>query len=214
VTVAILVPVLRRPQNVAPLLTSIHDATPEPFRVLFICDPGDGAEQDAIAIAGGEMISPGGNYAAKINQGVRATTEPLIFTGADDLRFHPGWLEAAVAKLEPGIGVVGTNDLCNARSIKGTHSTHSLVTREYAQLGTIDDPDKLLHEGYPHEFVDDEFVATAKHRKAYAHAHDSIVEHLHPDAAKAPMDALYAARPMRMRMGRKIFRRRSPLWTT
>ena len=34
------------------------------------------------------------------------TDEPLIFQGADDLRFYPGWLEAAKAKLAPGIGVV------------------------------------------------------------------------------------------------------------
>lgn len=212
-TLALIVPVLRRPHNVAPLVASIAYATPPPFSILFVCDPGDRPEQDAIADAGYPMISPGGNYAAKINAGIVATTEPLIFTGADDLRFHPGWLEAAIAKLEPGVGVVGTNDLCNARTFDGTHSTHSLVTREYAQLGTIDELGKLLHEGYPHEFVDDEMIATAKHRGMYAHALDSVVEHLHPQVGKAPMDALYAAQVSRMRVGRRIYRRRQQLWT-
>jgi glycosyltransferase involved in cell wall biosynthesis len=213
--VAILVPVLNRPHRVEPLLDSIARATPNPHVVLFICDPGDRAEQDAIAAAGGWMISPGGNYASKINAGIRATSEPLIFTGADDLDFHPGWLKHASALMSDTIGVVGTNDLCNPRVIDGEHSTHSLVARWYAQLGTIDEPDsgKLLHEGYPHEFVDDELIATAKHRGAYAHAHRAVVEHLHPDAGKAPTDALYEGRRRRMRRGRVIFHERSALWT-
>lgn len=210
---AILVPVLRRPHRVAPLLASIAAATPKPYRVLFICDPGDREEQDAIAMAGGEMISPGGNYASKINAGVRHTTEPLLFLGADDLQFHPGWFEAAACRLTDTIGVVGTNDLCNRRVVNGEHSTHSLVARWYAELGTIDKPGDVLCEIYAHEFVDDEFVETAKYRRAYAHAHDSIVEHLHPQVGKAPMDDLYAAQPVRMRQGRRVYRQRRPLWT-
>lgn len=211
--VAILVPVLGRPHRVAPLLESIAAATPEPHRVLFICDPGDRPEQDAIAHAGGTMISPGGNYAHKINTGVNFTTEPLIFTGADDLDFHPGWLSEAAALISSTIGVVGTNDLCNGRVIAGEHSTHSLVARWYAELGTIDEPGKLLHEGYPHEWVDDELIETAKHRGAYAHAHTAVVEHLHPQVGKAPMDVLYEGQRLRMRKGRKIFNARRPLWT-
>ena len=156
----------------------------------------------------------GGNYAEKINRGVDLTSEPLLFLGADDLDFRSGWLEAALARLADGIGVVGTNDLCNPRVIAGEHSTHSLVTREYAALGTIDEPGKLLHEGYPHEFVDDEFVETAKFRGAYAHAGDAIVEHLHPMAGKAPTDALYSAQRRRMCKGRPIYAKRRSLWTS
>jgi hypothetical protein len=211
--VAILVPVLGRPHRVEPLLESIARATPSPHCVLFICDPHDRPEQDAIAKAGGWMISPGGNYASKINAGVRATSEPLIFTGADDLDFHHGWLQHAASLMTGPTGVVGTNDLCNGRVIAGEHSTHSLVARWYAELGTIDEPGKLLHEGYPHEFVDDEFVQTAQHRGAYAHAHTSIVEHLHPSVGKAPTDALYDRQRLRMRQGRRVFMQRRPLWT-
>jgi glycosyltransferase involved in cell wall biosynthesis len=213
VSLAILVPVLRRPHRVRPLLDSIAAATPEPYRVLFICDPDDAAEIAAIEEAQGKLIICAGNYAAKINMAVDLTTEPLIFLGADDLHFHEGWLGAAKAKLGPGIGVVGTNDLCSKRVMRGEHSTHSLVTREYVERGTIDEPGKLLHEGYLHEFVDDELVATAKHRGAYVHAHGSIVEHLHPMAGKAPMDELYERQRSRMRFGRRLFRLREPLWS-
>jgi hypothetical protein len=211
---------------VRPLLASIARATPSPHRVLFITDPSDDPELfNEIARSGKSFISPGGNYAGKINAGVEATTEDLIFTAADDLNFHPGWLESARQRLTPPVGVVGTNDLCNIRTngkrdevgldgrLYGQHSTHSLVARWYVeQYGAIDEPGKLLHEGYPHEFVDDEFVATAKARGMYAHAADSIVEHMHPDVGKAPSDELYAARPRRMKQGRRHFDGRKRLW--
>src|SRR3954447_1123006 len=99
----ILVPVLRRPHSVQPLLESVRATTPG-ARVLFIADPGDTAEHAAIAAEGGEMLIVKGNYAKKINRGIAGGDEPLIFQGADDIRFRPGWLEAAKAKLGPGIG--------------------------------------------------------------------------------------------------------------
>lgn len=226
-SLAILVPVLGRPHRVRPLLASIAAATPSPHRVLFICDPGDDPNLFIeISRSGKGFISPGGNYASKINAGIEATDEELIFTAADDLNFHSGWLEAASRRLSTSVGVVGTNDLCNPRTngegdevgedgrLYGQHSTHSLVARWYVEQGTIDEPGKLLHEGYLHEYVDDELIATAQARGAYAHAPDSIVEHLHPDAGKAGVDDLYAARPLRMKQGRKHFNGRKHLWTS
>lgn len=210
----VLVPVLRRPHRVQPLLASLHANTPDPVRALFICDPDDGPQQAAVRKCGADMLIVDGGYAAKINAGVHATTEPLILLAADDLAFHPRWLEHAKRRIKGSVHVVGTNDLCNRRVMRGEHSTHSLVTRAYTTHGTIDDPTRLLHEGYPHEFVDDEFVATARYRKAFVSASDSIVEHLHPQAGKAPMDDLYAGQRKRMRAGRVIFREREPLWTS
>lgn len=110
--------------------------------------------------------------------------------------------------------MVGTNDLGNPRVLRGVHATHSLVTRRYVdQHGTIDEPGKVLHEGYWHEFCDDEFVETSWKRKAWAFAADSVVEHLHPAWGKAPMDDLYAQEPRRMRQGRRLFLHRRRLWT-
>lgn len=208
----IIVPVLRRPQNVQPLLDSIEAATPKPYRVVFVADPDDRTEIDAIKQADGEVLVKKANYAGKINAVVEYSDEPFIFLGADDLKFHPNWLENAKAKIKGTIGVVGTNDLGNQRVMQGSHATHSLVTRKYADRGTIDDPTKLLHEAYPHEFVDDEFVATAKYRKAFVSAKDSIVEHLHPLWGKGEWDNLYRAQRVRMRAGHKIYAKRSHLW--
>ena len=182
---------------------------------MFICSPGDDAVLDAVAELEHLLVDGPypGDYARKINAGYRHTTEPLLFTAADDLLFHPGWLEAAEAQLADGIGVVGTNDMGAPRVMRGEHATHSLVTREYVdRFGTIDERGVVLHEGYPHEFVDDEFVQTAMRRGAWAFAADSLVEHLHPSWGKAPTDELYDQQARRMKRGRQLYARRRRLW--
>jgi glycosyltransferase involved in cell wall biosynthesis len=214
VSLAILVPVLNRPHRVEPLLRSIAEATTGPYRVVFLSDQGDTAEQDAITEAGVAFrvhnIICGGSYARKINIGVGLVTEPLVFFGADDLDFKPGWLEAAKRRTAEGTQVVGVNDLIRRRR---DHTTHFLVTREYAKLPTIDGQTGPMHEGYSHWHVDDEFIATAKHRGVYAYARDSHVEHLHPMNDKAPDDDTYRRGRAMARRDRKRFRVREALWT-
>lgn len=210
----ILVPVLNRPKNVQPLVDSIV-ATTAGAHILFICDEGDSAELEALDAVSNyaiEWISPGGNYAEKINAGIAATEEPLLFLGADDLKFWPGWLAESLAVMAKPTGVVGTNDVCNPKVMAGEHATHFLITREYAECGQIDGAPGVLHEGYLHEFVDNELIATARARGAYAHAGRAVVEHLHPMAGKANMDELYAGMPARMKQGEALYKERSPLW--
>lgn len=211
----ILVPVRGRPHHLAPLLGSIHDTVDTD--VLFLVSSNDAPVIQVLdTLEQQYLVSPPqrvGDYACKINTGYRHCTTPLVFLGATDLYFHPGWFERATAKLTNGIGVVGTNDLGNTRTQTG-HSTHSLVTREYVEnYGTIDEPGKILHEGYVHEFVDDELVMTARKRKAYAHAADAIVEHLHPDWGKGEMDTSYRQQKSRMRESVGLYHQRSRLWT-
>lgn len=216
----VLIPVLRRPHRVAPLLESLEASTPEPHRALFVCSPDDDAELEAVRAAGvdhvvlEQPVAPG-DYARKINRGFEISSEPFVFLGADDLQFHPGWLPAALARMaEPAIGVVGTQDLGNPRVRAGKHATHSLVRRTYVErFGTIDEPGKVLHEGYAHEWVDDELVSTAKARGAWCFAGDSIVEHLHPHWGKLPTDALYDQHAERMQQGRTVFFSRRRLWS-
>jgi len=216
VDTVVLVPMLGRAHRVAPLVESLTATTPT-ARLLFCCTPRDVDVLAAIGAAGAAHIVvphlPVGDYARKINAGYRSTSEPLIFTGACDLRFHPGWLEAAKAQLRPGIGVVGTNDLGNPRVLAGDHATHFLVTRAYAdQHGTIDGPGQVMAECYPHEYVDDEMVGTAQMRGAWAMAIDSVVEHEHPDWGKAPFDDLYLQQRRRMTLGRRVYNRRRWRW--
>lgn len=215
--VVVLVPMLGRPHRVEPLLNSLRATAPD-ARPLFLVSPDDHEVHAAVDAHGADRLTVlgpfPGDYARKVNAGMSASTEALLFLGADDLLFHPGWLEAAVAKLGAGIGVVGTNDLGSPRVISGDHATHSLVTRDYAdRFGTIDEPGKILHEGYPHEFVDDELVETAKHRGAWAFAADSHVEHLHPSWGKCAPDRMYRQQRRRMAEGRPIYMERRRLWT-
>lgn len=210
---------LHRAHRVAPLIESIEGATSCAHRILFVATEGDAAVIDAVNACGAECEvippNPVGDYAIKINHGYRVTDEPYLFLGADDLEFHPGWFEAAVCHFEdPAVGVVGTLDMANSRVTKGRHATHSLVARSYVDAhGTIDGPG-VLHEGYIHEFVDDEFIQTAMMRNAFRFEPESVVEHLHPMVGKAPMDELYAASRHRMRIDRGRYARRRRLWTS
>lgn len=213
----IAIPALGRPHLIGGVYRSARMATPG-ARVVFACTHGDVDVIAEVDRVGGELlVSPPcevGDYARKINAVYARTREALIFTGATDLVFHPGWFEAAISRLEPGIGVVGTNDLGSPRVKAGLHSTHSLVTREYAdRYGTIDCPGKILHDGYVHEFCDDELIGTARKRGAYAHAHDARVEHRHPDwDAAVPRDVRYAQQAARMRRSLLEYRMRRLRW--
>lgn len=213
----ILVPVLGRPQNVVPLVESIKAATPEPHNIVFIASAGDTDEIEALETAHQDylVIDEPGTYARKINLGARETSSPLIFTAADDLRFHPGWLAEARFQLKDGVQVVGTNDLGNQRTIDGVHSTHTLVTRTYIDDpgGVIDGPPgQVLCELYPHEYCDDEFIQTAKARGVYAHAYGSHVEHLHYLWGKGEFDETYELGRRHTREARRTFHRRRRLW--
>lgn len=212
-TVAILVPVLGRPHSVVPLIESIEAATTVAHRIIFIADAYDTAQKRAVRESAADLLIVDGGYGVKINAGIRATAEPFVFMAADDLRFHSGWFEAAHKLMDDRTGVVGTNDLCNRRVTSGVHATHSLVARSYCSRGAIDNPDAVLHEGYDHSFVDDEFVSTAKHRKAFAMALDSIVEHRHPMNDTAADDDTYRKGRAQFRQDKRLFQHRRALWT-
>lgn len=206
---------LGRPHRVAPLLASIEASTPAPFRVVFACTPGDTAVP-AVTASGADLLLVDfrpGDFARKINRGIEASTEPYIFTGASDLVFHTGWLEAALRQVDDGAGVIGTNDLGNPRVLRGEHATHSLLVRSYVEsLGTVDGSG-AMHEGYRHNFCDTEMVETAKVRGAWRFAADSIVEHLHPNWGTAEVDETYRLGQAGFVRDQMLYHRRRRKWT-
>lgn len=216
--VAVLVPVLDRPHRVQPLVDSLAEASQviqcDP---VFLCSPGDHDEIEAVYAAGAEPLvvpfQPGrGDYARKLNHGFERTRHQFVFLAADDLTFHPGWIERAIARwYETDACVIGTNDLGNTRVTSGLHSTHTLVHRAYGECGTIDG-DELLHPGYWHNFVDDEFVQTALARDTFAMAKDSIVEHLHPNWGKGRDDPIYRLGQQHFSEDRAYHQKRKLLW--
>jgi hypothetical protein len=211
--VAVVVPVLRRPHRVAPLVQSFRATTdPSEARLYFVAQASDMAEIDAIRSAGLEPIIVGDvdqSWARKINRGYERTTEPWILLAADDLRFHPRWLDEVRAMLLTFQGVIGTNDLGSPDTANGNRSTHPFVNRAYAAIcGTADERNKICHEGYHHNFPDTELVMTAKARGMFRHSPRCCLEHLHPLWGKAPHDEIYKLGMSRWYEDQALFYRR------
>lgn len=217
--IAVLIPVLGRPQRVEPLVASLKACSLViQCRPYFLCSPGDDAQIEAVRASQSllsimEWPAGQGDYARKMNWGVEVSDEPFMLFGADDVHFHPGWAERAVAAwYETGACVIGTNDLGNARVQRGQHSTHPLVHRDYLDCGTADEEGLLLHEGYVHQYVDDEFVQTAQVRRTFAFARDAHVEHLHPDWGKGEWDGTYQRGKDGFEHDRVLYNQRKNLW--
>lgn len=222
-SVAVLVPVLDRPASALPLVRSLR-ATCD-AQIVFLVQRHDRRERLALACVQATQrnvrveVVPfphgRGNYARKINHGVDVTDTEWVLQAADDLAFHKGWLEEALAvAATSGASVIGTNDLCNPRTMSGRHSTHSLVRRDYImERGLFDESGKMLHEGYWHNFCDDELVHTAIRRGEFAAASRSHVEHLHPNCGKAERDRTYdvGLNTQRFAEDRQLFRVRQAL---
>lgn len=196
--VAVLVPVLGRPQNAKPFMQSIGDAGA--LDLVNVYAIADAEDQDTIREwldAGAHVIkrvgdSPG-TFAEKVNDGYRATSEPWLFLVGDDVRFHPGWLDHAQHASRDGAHVIGTNDLHNPRVIAGEHGTHLLIRRVYVDErgASWDGPKVVCHEGYGHWWVDQEIVDVAHQRGVWVSAKHSKVEHLHPLWGLAEDDDTY-----------------------
>jgi hypothetical protein len=209
--IAVIVPVLNRPQRVRPLVDSFRAATSEAdARLYFVVQASDKAELAAIMEIGGMDIlvvtDIDRSWAKKINRGYERTREPWLLLGADDLAFREGWVDVVRERLRVHPGVLGTNDLGNPNTISGSTSTHPLVRRLYADIcGTVDARHAVLHEGYDHNYPDTELVETAKRRGLYLHAHDCVVEHLHPAWNKGTTDTTYLLGARRVREDSALF---------
>lgn len=201
----ILIPVLDRPDRAAKVAQSAYDAATVHNVITFICSPEDQDQIEAcmdVPFADTIIVTwqpEGGDYAKKINYAASVSRADHVFTGADDLAFEHGWDQAALDKIGP-LGVCGTNDLGNQLVKQGRHSTHSLVSMEYVNtVGAtyLDGPGVVLHEGYDHQWIDNELVHAAVQRRQWAFSYSPAVEHRHPfwpdehGHPKARMDATY-----------------------
>ncbi len=196
IRVACLIPVLNRPHRVAPLVESFRKSR-TPGELYFLVNDNDHEELRAIQASGAQhFVLPAKrvSWAQKLNDGFRLTgessNEPWLFLGADDLDFVPGWLDQA----EPTMNrfqVIGIDD-SSPKTIEGNHSTHPLVSRQYAiERGTIDQKNLLVCEAYRHFGPDTELCETAKARGVYTFTREIRVVHLHPVAKKAAWDSTY-----------------------
>jgi hypothetical protein len=190
--VAVIVPVLDRPQNAEPFMRSLRASTGL-ANVYAVCnndvDYQTWGQADAIPILTDRI-----SFAQKVNDALEHTTERWVFLVGDDVTFRAGWLDHALHVAElTGAQVIGTNDLANSRVTSGEHATHMLISRDYIdeQGASWDGPGVVCHEGYRHWYVDDEIVTVAKQRGVWAPALASVVEHHHPIFGTAPDDETY-----------------------
>ena len=211
----VIIPTLGRPHRIAEVVADIAAATTTEHRTVFVCEAHDVATVKAVVDLGLQPIinRRTRNYQGAVNTAYHATRGEWLFCGADDLHFHPGWdtecLAAATGR------VVGTNDKYNAYVLKGWHSTHSLVHRSYLdELGGVVDegPGSFLAECFDHNFCDTEFIATAKMRGEFRPCLSAVVEHLHPAAGKAEVDATYERSMAEFDRDARMFDMRKSLW--
>lgn len=207
----ILIPVLARPHRVRPVLESAQRTTPC-ADVLFIADPDDTDQLEVLTLEGADFIAPGGTYAEKINLGVRECDSPLIFAGADDITFIPGWFEAAKSHLTDQIRVVGVTDDVTERNRLGHHAPHFLIARDYALLPTIDGGRGPFSTAYKHNFCDNELIGTAEKRGAISISTEARVHHSHPFDGSGESDSTYEKGRSSYRQDQRTFRRRRRLW--
>lgn len=201
---AVIVPVLGRPQHAEPFMRSLRASTGL-ATAYAVVERSDLEAAEAWRAAGAEILWDDDEFvdgegvrahtfAEKVNLAYRQTSEPWLLLVGSDVRFHAGWLDHAlhVAEVLEG-SVIGTNDIANARVMAGEHATHVLVRRTYIdEVGSSwDGPGVVAHEGYRHNFVDDEIVTAAKQRGVWQMSLGSVVEHLHPVFGKAEDDEVY-----------------------
>lgn len=221
--VAVLVPVMKRPDNVKPLVDSFKASNDGTANLYFVVDPDDVAEIAAIKKAKAKFIvsDRGRTYAAKANVGYANTTESFLFICGDDCEFTPGWLDAA-RKASERSDVVGTNDseegrVRNTEVAAGRHADHFFVRRSYVddEGSCLEGPGVLAPEAYNHWFTDKEIIALARARGVFTPCLESRVIHHHPgfDGREDLRDAdpAYARAAEHGEADRVTFVRRLPL---
>lgn len=205
--VGIIIP-LMRPHRIAPVVQSIQESTTD-YHIIVLAtgECAEACKDLPITL----IDDGGGTFPQRINRGYRASQEPFITTGADDVAFLSGWFEAAMrtmATLPNGSGVVGINDCYNAIG------NHFVIARDYVETlgGVMDEPGVTMCEEYQHQYCDDDLRATAIFHGRWAMSMESRIEHLHVGAGKSEMDAVYAAGEATSAQGRAVFMSRAHLW--
>lgn len=221
--VAVIVPVMQRPQNVQPLVDSFNESNDGTATLYFVCDEDDEAEIAAVRSAGLEPLwaTRGHTFAQKANVGYQGTSESFVFVCGDDCEFTPGWLDQP-RQLSDRYDVIGTNDaergrVRNPDVASGRHADHWFTRRTYIdEIGAcLEGPGQFCPEAYYHWWVDREVIGLAKARGVFVSALESRVIHHHPgfdgnEAARAD-DPVYMKAVEWAERDAKAFERREAL---
>ena len=224
--VILLVPILQRPHLIEPLRQNWKRTTPEETMLVFLPDDDDGESLDELRRVGASAVpSEARGWAGKINAEVRSGPNDLsrwwqevryVFCMADDVVLHPGWLDEVMSVMTtyPNTRVVGTLDLLTGNVMAGEHAVHFMTDRRYIDEvgGVVDEgPGSFLCEKYRHNYVDTEFIGTAKSRGVFQPSR-AVVEHLHHIGDKAQYDDVYRIGDASKAKDAAIYDRRRALW--
>ncbi len=219
--IAVIVPVLGRPQNAQPLADSLAANTARSYRLVFVCSIGDEEQSVACQQTGAAVIhapwkAGHADFAKKVNLAYRETDAPWLFQAADDIRFEPGWDRALLeCHARTGALVIGTQDGGNPEVKRGRHSTHTLIARSYIDDpgASMDGPGTVFSEAYGHQMCDLELVEVAKRRRVWAFCDEARVIHEHPFwNREVPKDDTYRKGMEASRLDRTIYARRGAMW--
>jgi len=224
--ISIIVPSYGRPERVASVVSNIRDSMngyAPGYETLVVVEE-DQLPAYTEALEGGwhslsllVVNELSKNYAGAVNTAVKYARGDLYMIAADDLTFHTGWAMYATRNMNalPSIKVVGTNDLLNDFVLQGYHATHYLVAADYIwDIGGVVDeaPGQVLHEGYTHNFVDTEFIGTAKARAVFVPCLEAVVEHNHFTAGKSDKDSTYDKGYANLQEDADLYYARRHLW--
>jgi hypothetical protein len=192
--VDVLVPVLGRPHNARPFMESLGTETRVKVWVI-----GEFSDPDTCAawreLDCNVIVHPTAHtFAEKVNAGYPFGTAPFVLLVGDDCRFTDGWLDQAMGTASLSrAAVIGTNDESNRRVVRGSHTCHPIIRRSYIDFtgASWDGPGIVCHEGYRHNYVDDELVTVAKQRGVWVFSPKCVIRHLHPVWGTAENDATY-----------------------
>lgn len=205
--VAILIPTLNRPHLLTGLIANIREVTPEPHEIYFMTSNKE--SKKIIREMGAVCFNDIGDtdLITRTNALYRLTDEPYIYTGSDDIKFHPNWLPQMMKKIKEGYHVVVPQDLLNP------NGTQALISRKYIeeQSCCVDVPNVVYYPGYKHDFAETEQFETAKARGVFARS-DAVVEHLHWVNGKNEMDEDYLTGQQNSGEGAHIYASRVHLW--
>ncbi len=207
--VAVIVPTRGRPSSAVPFMASLR-ASSGLARAYAVIHEKDGSAAAWRAAGATVVTCKAEGWAAKCNHGHRATKEPWLYFVGDDVRFHAGWLDHALAAAGDRFEVVGTNDLGDPPSSPSANARHCLVSRRYTDTvgASWDGPGVVCHEGYRTREAAGEIIMAARERGVWAMSLGSLVEHLHPRWGKAEPDGVHLMATKRERQDEELLGRR------
>lgn len=188
IAVSVVIPSRDRPERLRECIEQLQLVSPE-VEIIVVADIGDKKTAAVAESLKCKLVisdRPDGPVHCW-NIGAAAASGEALVLGADDLKFHEGWMEAALnglAKLN-FVGLVAFNDLSPQA---GKLATHYMISKNYAanDWGGV-----LAIPSYYQHFVDTEATVRSQRDKCFYYAEDSIVEHKHWLWKKADNDEVY-----------------------